>query len=187
VFLYCVFPFLLKRRFLSFACFLSVCFGFHSSFLYCILTFCRVEFFSALLLRPVFYAFITLHLSSLDLSLNKYTVPSCANLHISVATLRVHGWLQQNGLLPSCLRTDGGELPYSVVSVCAAPSSNHLHTCHTRLRVHCCYTSPQPCYTYCPWMGRFVLYHIERGWSLERGRGGRLHVVTKSLTTLLSY
>ena len=113
-FLYGTPPPTISRCFLSFASLLSLCFGFLSSRLYCILYFFRVEFFSAPLFRPILDAFISLFLSSLDLNPSQYTRPLWENLHIAVSTLHVHGWAQQFGVLPTSL----GEIALIHSSLC---------------------------------------------------------------------
>jgi hypothetical protein len=138
--------------------------------------------FLPLFFRPILDAFISFSLSSLDLSPSQYTRPLCVNIHITVSTLHVHGWLKNYGLLLSSPRTYAGQLLYirlSVYSTLVNPFTYAPHTLKGALLLHL----SQLCYTYCPWMGRVVLYDIERGWSLEPGGGGwRLHFVTKSLT-----
>ena len=73
------------------------------SFLYALVFFLHIfiAFFTSfglnsflpLFFRPILDAFISLSLSSLDLSPSQYTRPLCVNLHITVSTLHVHGWL----------------------------------------------------------------------------------------------
>jgi hypothetical protein len=62
-----------RVAFFPFASLLFLCFGFLSSHPYCILYFFQVEFFSAPLFRLILDAFISLSLSSLDLSPSQYT------------------------------------------------------------------------------------------------------------------
>jgi len=111
--------FLLSRCFLSFACILSLCFGFLSSHLYCILYFFRVELFSAPLFRPIF-----------DLSPSQYTRQLCSNLHI---TNNSYMFAPDFSNTAYCLPVHAStqDSSYTFFSVCTAPSSTHLHTHHT--------------------------------------------------------
>ena len=113
------FSFLLSRCFLSFACILSLCFGFLSSHLYCILYFFRVELFSAPLFRPIF-----------DLSPSQYTRQLCSNLHI---TNNSYMFAPDFSNTAYCLPVHAStqDSSYTFFSVCTAPSSTHLRTHHT--------------------------------------------------------